>query len=580
MKKFILGMLLTIMVLAAINASNQKIYTQADNQWQIVNQLCHVAGVAGPSVTTPVSTEELKVALKRIDTEKLDDAGKELYMQIKRQLDDIPSIFKGDGGSFYFDAPVSFYAYGQTSTKGDAVRDLDWAIMDYDSRPDMVSLTAEVGLYDTLYGKIDWGIKPIMDASGWNKNFYTSFDGDTLSDASPKEAYISLGNNFISFIIGRSRMNYGSGYSGNMFIGDNFDYQELMKLSFFNKYYTGSISLTHFDQQADGDDSMDFVASTFSNKHQIRLANTHTVTLFNRISVSFMLGTMLQTDSAFDFRMFNPFMYFHNMNNFSKDTIFEANNFVTLDIAYTFLPHWTITGQAIVDQAQTKGEIEYFDYHGNLEPNAWGALINLSYSDIIGNGLLNVYLEGAYTSPALYLNTKYIDENGNIYEHNTKVDNSIGNKYTWNQDLIVGYWRKKGVHDIGYSGYKHGPDSAVLCLGATYQIPTGLTLKTELLYKAHGTYGIAYYESQDPTFVDLMGKENINRWSLWNEIVEHTLQCTVECEYAAYDGVELYGGIGFVNKWNYQNITGKTFTDLQLAVGVRLKPGMLIKSFL
>jgi hypothetical protein len=262
------------------------------------------------------------------------------------------------------------------------------------------------------------------------------------------------------------------------------------------------------------------------------------MTFANRFTLGLNEGVMIQSDSAFDFRMLNPFMFLHNWDNY-RGGVHEANNFFTLDFDYTFFPHWTFSGQIVMDQFQTRWELSGLD--DDIEPNAWGALLNLSYSNVIWDGMLTTYLEGVYTSPFLYL---------------------ANNSSDWNHDLIVGY-DISYYSDLSYTGYIHGPDSIVVAYGGSYTLPDRFTVATQLLYKAHGQCGIEWYSSQSQVFET--GKDNLNRMSPTG-IVEHTLQWTVNGTLSVSQGVRLGCELGIIHRENNRNVAGASWTDVQLAV--------------
>ena len=549
--------------------TDSKIYQTSSYEYRVVEVLCHSYGVAGPSTTGPISGAELKIALSRIDPKRLNSEQKALYEKVFDLLQG-KDLIETDTTKIDFKLPISAEIYLQPGPDT-ASDENDWVIKQYEERKPIASARAEISISDNIYSVIDFNIQTYNSSMNWSDAFDTNLNFN-ISGNSPYEAAISIGNNFMSFILGRERMEYGNGYTGNLFIGDNFDYQEMVKLAFFTDIYQGSISLTHFDQTIDGDNPMRFQSPRFGGMHQTRIAVAQGGTLFDRATVTLMLGSMIQSDSAFDFRMFNPMMYFHNMWNYTEDTVFEANNFMSLDLVYTFMPGWTVSGQLIIDQIQTRGEVEAFEKLGILEPDAWGALVNVSYSDIIGNGLFNVYIEGVYTNPGLYLNEKYIDKEGNVYFKSKAPESAYP---TWNQDLIVGYWRRSGQADVSYTGYKYGPDSAVISIGCTYVQIGFLDLAGHVSYIAHGEKGIG----QDLTFDGLDDSDTYNKWSFEGECVEHTLEIAIEAEFKAYSGISVYGGFGFANKWNYDNNWGEVFTDFQLAVGISIEPFELFQSF-
>ena len=578
--KRVLAALILVFIFAFPCFAIQKTDTTDSGQWQLVDALSRVAGVAGPSSIGPVSGAQLIIALDRIPKDSLDADELEIRNQIYSSIAEPDGVYNSDSTYVGLELPIGLESY---LNYGDASEELDWAIAGYGDRLSLASPFFEIEVADSVYGKIRFDIVEKENTIDWGKLFTTNLDFSNFSPRVPNEALVSLGTDFLNLTLGRDRMAYGHGYTGNMFIGDNFDFQEFVKLSFFSDVYEGTVSLTHFDQQKSSfnaglKDFLNYESSRFSGKHQTRIAITQSGVFFDKFSATLMLGSLIQSDSAFDFRMFNPFMYFHSMQNFQSGTIFEANNFISLEIAWNFLPHWGFSAQMIIDQIQTGAETAHFS-GATLEPNAWGVLANLSYSDIIGTSVMNVYLEAAYTSPALYLNEKYIDDEGNTYY--PKADGiSDTPKYDWNQDLIVGYWKDDGFADVSYSGYGYGPDSLVLSIGSSLIVPDTLNLSAHVSFIAHGEKGIPFHDNQDPTFEGETGNDNYNRPSFSGEVVEKAVEFALELEWNAFDGINVYSGIGYRHVWNYHNNPGISSSNFQLAIGIGIDPIAFSLSFL
>lgn len=140
--------------------------------------------------------------------------------------------------------------------------------------------------------------------------------------------------------------------------------------------------------------------------------------------VTLELGTLFSSTTAFDLRFFYPFMISHNYNNYTNDlakTSFdEANNIMNLGLEIALGGGVSLTGQAVLDQADSFGESK------NEMPSAYGLLANLSWAAVTKSGSYEVWIEGVYTNPYLYLNGKYDTETG---------------YHDYNLDYIVGYTR-------------------------------------------------------------------------------------------------------------------------------------------
>ena len=122
---------------------------------------------------------------------------------------------------------------------------------------------------------------------------------------------------------------------------------------------------------------------------------------------------------------------------------------------------------------------------------------------------------------------------------------------------------------MAFSGYIYGPDAIVFALGGEYYIPEKLKISSSLFYMMHGEKGRGS-DINNYNFSGLDTLETINVMSPTG-VVEHTLVAKVEGDYIINDYVSIYGGAAFSFFWNYRNVEGKDFTNLQTALGVKLK---------
>ena len=142
----------------------------------------------------------------------------------------------------------------------------------------------------------------------------------------------------------------------------------------------------------------------------------------------------------------------------------------------------------------------------------------------------------------------------------------------WSQDFLLGYNRTESYGynaDMAFSGYIYGPDAIVFALGGEYYIPEKVKVSSSILYMMHGEKGRGF-SINNYNFSGLDTLETINVMSPTG-VVEHTLVAKVEGDYIINDYVSIYGGAAFSSFWNYRNVEGKDFTNLQTALGVKLK---------
>ncbi len=598
MKKFLLLLLVLLLSLSLLQANSQEYYTVSSALWQTVNQLCHTAGVAGPSSNGPVTADQILVALERASSVLGEDD--EVVSWCMKKLKGDVVLYKDDNGTINFYGEIAPEIYLQTNrpfgsdnrTLPEYDIDGDWFIKNNRETNAPISVTLENSLGSILYTRfvleVEQGISRQNDANLiWNKYYHSQFFEADIFRNFPRDAGISIGTGGLNLIVARSGVSHGEGYTGNTGIGDNFDYQEFMKAGFYTGRTSVFINLTSFDSShqsfIDGtplyEDLLEpwgLLSSRFSGYRELRHSVVYEITPFDNLKISGAFITLLDTDSAFDLRLLNPFMIVHNYFNYKEETILEANNLVTIDISWAVAKKWNLYAQVTMDQIQLASEVKTDLGEkglGYIAPNAFGALMNVSYSDIIGKGIMNIYLESVYNMPGMYLNTKYYDGNGNVSNYKNK-----GYEYRcFSQDYLVGYKRTESDYDdIAYGGYIYGPDCLVFALGGTYRIPDFLSLSASTLYMAHGEKGRGSNPS-NYTFdgIDVNSLDEIDRLSALSlyGTIEHTLVVKAEGEVKVWNYISLSLGAAYSYRWNYRNISGLRFGNLQAYVGFRISSG-------
>ncbi len=611
MKKcFLCVFIVCCMVLVPMFANAQKYYSISSQEWQLVNQLCHYAGVAGPSSNGPVTQAQLELALERAERYMSQDD--ELLVFVKEKLADKGFVYKDDFGSVSVAGTLSPEVYFQTGfpyglngdEKPEYAIDQDWFIKGQkDRRPASIVLENTIGGF--FYGRMVLDYKQKASYIGekksyWNDSVHFSFFGASSHQNFPFDAGISLGTKGFSFILGRGNVSLGEGYTGNTAIGDNYEYQEFMKLGFYTKRTSVFLTLTNFDSSRDTfegklvyyesgegpryklvyepvgrviDKPWKLNATGFSDYRELRHSVTYEVVPMDPFKMSLSFITLIDTNTAFDFRYLNPFMVMHNYYNYHEETTLEANNMISVDVSWSFLKKWSLYAQVTMDQFQIPGEAEGYLGFGYTEPNAFGGLLNISYTDILAGGLFNVYAETVYNMPGMYLNSKFYDENGNITQYNHNRDTGVPYaRRCWSQDFLLGYSRTESNDpDLAYSGYKYGPDCFVVSIGGVYEKPLEFSVKSALMYMMHGEKGRGVNVS-NYTFDGIDGIGDVNRIELTG-VVEHTLCVSIEGACHILPWLSVSGGAAYSYRRNFRNEDGRTFGNLQAYIGVSIGNG-------
>ncbi len=601
MKRASAFLVVLLFLLSVLSAGGQKYYAVSSQEWQTVNALCHTAGVAGPSSNGPVTASQLLVALAR--AENVLGSDNEILSSIKTELTDTESIYSDRLGSVNLSGTLSPEIYAQTGEpfgsdyKETLSRDLDgdWFIKNTRERKPLVSVTLENSILDLIYSRFSMGVISAVSKYGdsepyWNNHFQTQLSGGHIFQNFPSDAGISVGKEGVSLIVARGKVSLGEGYTGNTAIGDNYDYQEFMKTGFYTEHTSVFLTLTTFDSSHknpyEEDEKgktetlgpRDVLSSRFTGWRELRHSVDYEVTLFDSFRFSLAFVTLIDTTSAFDIRYLNPFMIFHNYYDYHEETILEANNMITLDFSWSPAPKWNLYLQLTMDQSQVSGEAEGYLGFGYTEPNAYGGLFNISYSDIVKDGILNVYAEAVYNMPGMYLNSKFYDDNGNVTQYKGKRNESgefiSSYQRCFSQDYLLGYKRTESDYDdVSYSGYLYGGDLVAASIGGTYRVPDSYSVTASVFYMAHGEKGRGT-DAENYTFDGIDTIDDVWRLALTGT-VEHTLVLKAEGELVIWKYLSLSLGAAYSCRWNYRNTEGKTFSNLQAYVGFTLSwPGV------
>ena len=525
--KWILSSWLLIAGLSSLFSAEalQRVYALRDDEYESVMLLCQAAGVRYPTVT-PVTANELISALERIP-----DDSSPLVLEKRDGLirhlrgDDV--IYRND--SLNFD--IGVYGGADGLLHGSNIDRYEFFVPYRDLDPMIAgSLNASFGNAADLYFEFmekDSMMPPAEPMDRWvNFHTITSFGKDLSQSYQPFRVGISTGNDWFNFQLARNRQSFGQGITGNLFISDNFSYEEYVRASFSSEIFNYYLDITHFDQQIGPLTFKDF---QLSGKHQVRAVHRFEFTPTRNLVFSVMIGSLFQSDSMFDWRMFIPLMVPHSFNNFTEDEAIsegdEANNMFGIDISWSFLPSWVLHFEAVMDQFQLSYE------QGNFMPNAFGFLLNVQNTSVIADGFLHSYAEVVYTMPYLYLNRAKMD--GDVRDYN----------YDW----ILGH-KLTGGSEIAFSGYPEGPDTFRISIGSGYMFSYGLNVGGSLDFMIHGKHGIAYDGGSDDT---------VNEdWRTEGNVFEYTfapgLSVSYDFDFGLSVGLDAY----FPFRWNYRNIEG------------------------
>ncbi len=530
-------------------SQSMQLYDAQSDEYQSVQKLCQIAGVTGASTFTPVTGNELLLALDRISEEKLSEKDQNDYRALYAKID------KKDSFSYDIDLfispSVNLADYKRTTRNS--------FFVPYNEIPPFMDVLVEMDFGHTA--SLDFGAALRNNINLNNGNSYiptTSFDWlfnfrdgkfSFLSKSNPVGLNTefpdlsrgAIGNRWFNVAIGRSRHQAGNGITGNLIVGDPYVFQEYLKLSLVSNYLTYNLDITHFDAE---DENGVIREPRFSGFQELRVLHRFDVNLFNKVRAVLNWGFLLYIDSLSDFRLFTPLMLVHSWYNFRDGMLLveedEANNIMGFELDWSIIPGLDLGFQFVLDQFQTIWE-------GDSLPNAMGYLLNLSYIRNFKNMDVRFWGEFVFTDSALYLNQKYTQDGDSI-------------KLNYNYDWALGYYNRESKGDIAWSGYKDGPDAIVFAFGTNIDLyEYRIKLNPYIKYRIQGSIELG----------DLMTSHMEKTPS---GIAEHTLEMMGDINWKAYkDKIDVFFALDLKCIWNYEHVKNLFKFVPQAYVGATFK---------
>lgn len=526
-------------------SATPKVYIQASDEVQTLDSLFRIAGISKPEVVYPATGDTL---LYFIEKSGLRDA---LTPDMQTVLDKLTSSFSGKSmlkinGDLAMDIlPTATLEGNCISTDVTAFPTYYWARPYKDIEP---FVKGEVGF---LFSKYLYGLFEVEYEKRMENLYLEQFELNQIfipTSANltyPHEAYISGGLDWLNLLVGRVRVSAGGGVTGNMAFGDNFIFRDMAKLSISSYPVCYDLLINRFNSE-DG--------SNTNHRHlevgkaaPVVVIHRMTASLFSKLTLTLYEGLLEWTSgSALNLKLLNPFMILHNQNSYAYG---EANNFFGFELDWTMTRSLSSHFEVIFDQIQMKTENDVD------KPNAYGFLANVEGSIAIGRVLLDWHVEGAYTSPALYLKSS---NDRSVYK-NYMVDLIAGNTL-WDHS------------DVSYLGYGYGPNSVVAQAGVQLSDPLGSQkIGMTVLFKGTGDTGL-YRDEMCPTVGQINSRLSPCCITETNQ-PEYLLQVRMAGSKAFFDGiVTCYGDVACQNYWNFKNSPGATNFNVQISLGVKIEP--------
>ena len=591
---FLLVLALLLPLSASVTEQNrQKIYSIDSDVYRAMRNLYISEGMALPSTTGPWSAAELDMMLERAEKNGISEENAELYQFIKTELNAPGRFNPGDIFGFTIGLDIDGEMYVHTNkddfaSPDDYARSFNSMYGDWNRRAPLLSVPLETWIGNNIYGysSFDIGagrtvINLADEISGGNThpigtNFMhnillippTIFSDVTLNF--PYRAFGSIGGDWWNISVGRDRLSWGPGVTGNLIVGDQLPYHDNARFTAFTPWFKYTFSMSSFihpmNYHTTSSDGAYYFSPFFDQtapRQGLRMLISHRLEwrIVDKVNMALTESIMYQNEEgSLDFLVLSPTAIFHNYYIRGN-----ANSIASLEIDFTPVKHWNIYGEIAIDEFRLPGE---FSYSG--PPSASGYIVGTRFSYPLNDGVLYGSVEGAYTDPYLYLR-----DDGDSYD-----------PYKYGNSFIVGFPEfvsssHKSNYDLNFVGYRYGGDAIVADLRVGYEKPGKWLAEGEFMYMAHGTFDV--YTRWDNDIVpggdnDPMAPSDDHpddgsylEGSNWQErnAASHTFVLTLKGAITPIKSLDVFGRTDLIAILNNGNIKGETAVDLQFTLGVK-----------
>ncbi len=590
-----LVLLMAAVMCAGVSAANaQKIYPVDDPVFEALSQLYIAEGYALPSTTGPYSGDELLSMLSRIERVDLNEGGKGLYDYIASRLEDEKDVVN-------FDFDINLEGYYHTDTDAFTSPE-DW-IYSYEERRPLFKLSLETSPTDNIYGYSELPVQATRyddsdNTSGPVSGLYgteaittnvfllhPTSGGDAgflnLDFGMPYRAFGAFGGEGWSVQVGRERLSWGAGKSGNLLLGDHVNYHNVGRFTTYGENFKYTFLTSFFPHPSEyyipdsdigtpGNQSLPYggyvnlgasqngVASGLS----MFLAHRLEGRLFNdKVNIALTEAIMyLSDDNTLDLRVLSPTAIFHNYYIRGN-----ANSTLSLEVDYTPISHLNIYSSFLVDEFALPGE-PTAGQSGAL-PQAFGMILGAQGNYPLLDGILYGSFEWVRTDPYLYLR-----DNGDR-------EQNLG-EYGINYVIALREYMVGGInYQQEFLGYEYGNDAIVLNAQVGFREFGKFNASLNMFYMMHGTYDAwTLWDEEDGTNGTSLATTPTTEHTPGNNMdsdvsdrdsVCKTLVIGARGDYSIVDTLAVYGQLDWIHITNPGNVsTAAAVSDVQLTVGV------------
>lgn len=297
--------------------------------------------------------------LAEIDREALSEGAKATYDYVKGELDIVPwQLSQGIGMKWGFEANLETYTHINTDEMFHERENWGYGLL---KQKPMLKVSFETWPVNSFYGYAEFSVDNSIHteypfgSTQFNTNIimFQNLPKFVMADLNfnmPYRAFASAGGNHWRLQVGRDRMSWGPGVTGNFVVGDNLMYHNMARFTtYFDSFkYTFVTSFFPYPEnysETDQEGVLSGINMFMSHRLEWRMFK-------DKVNFALTEAIMYQSaDNYLDLQILNPCMIFHDYYIRSN-----ANSILSIELDYTPIKHLNIYGQFVVDELALPGE--------------------------------------------------------------------------------------------------------------------------------------------------------------------------------------------------------------------------------
>jgi len=563
-KKHLSIALMLLLSLFALGAVSNRVIPLDSPFYFYVDSLYMAEGKALAEGSRPWNGNLAKAILEAVSPSS--DASRKLKEKAESYIMSYDEPFKV-GGKFAAHVSLAFQSNNSYS------KALEWRDNTLDD--ELLSYTPYLTLRDyfsgemTLYlgltpasGVVKNSTEDFEDDDRYEKNFSTNipylFSEGSIDLTMVNRANIVAGNRYVSVAMGRDKLSWGNGITGNLMLSDTVPYHDYFKLRATNgksfSFDWTTIFFMHPKNYTNENQKYTFDGLSLFTGHRFEFRM-----LDDKLRVTFNESIMYQSESGnLDYRLLNPLLIMHGFYITA-----QANSLASLEVEFAIAKNWQIYGSFCIDDLAVFGEAKA--PASGSTPNMYGLIFGVrNFASINSDLFVKSTAEISYVSPLAYHRVDY-DETGD----KKPTTNGVG--YV-DYMASVSYFSDDKIKIVRrYLGMPHGSDALCFELKNEFDYMGSLSLVSDFFFMIHGVtneYSTVNLFSGSEEWSGGLLTENPFGGYLSSGALSYTFDYGISVKYSLNGNISFRGSLDFIYTHNFRNVADDNQFDIQYVFGL------------